>query len=97
MATRRYCSRGPSDRDLQRFVQQVAKVVNFGTGCVDVEIDDSIEGAVETVDEYMASVGFVFDQKAPPVETEVLIKSPDGSTYAVAVDNAGVLSATKKP
>ena len=96
--TRRYHFVGPNQRDLIRFVQAAAKIVGQSTGCVDIEIDDAaLDGAVEQVDEYMLSQGFQLVADSPAAATGVRIVSPDGSTFEVIVDNAGVLSATKLP
>lgn len=91
---RRYCSVGPSDDELDKTVRAGANVVGFATGCVDVQVDDAIDGTVETLDEFMRSRGFVLQNAGatPPPNTEVVIVSPNGTRFALRVDDLGVLA-----
>ncbi len=92
---RRYLPRGPSAQTLQRSVSSSAEIAEFSTGVVDIDVDDAVDGVIDTLDQFMDVRGFAFDQQAPPTETETTIKSPDGSTWLLRIDNAGALTTTK--
>lgn len=78
---RRYVVNGPTNGQLQRFVDASAAIVErFKTPVVDVQIDDSVAGTVETLDQYMQSVGYDFSDGLDKIE---VFERP-GSPAAVA-------------
>jgi hypothetical protein len=65
--TRRYKAVGPSAADLSTFVGNGAvQNAEFGVDIVDIDVDDAVDGAVATLDEYMALRGWLFDAGATP-------------------------------
>lgn len=63
---RRYAEAGPSNMRLQNIVSPTAAVVQrFPQAVCDVQIDDAVPGVVETLDEFMGRLGYVFVPQAP--------------------------------
>ena len=63
---RRYAEAGPSNLRLQNIVSSTALVVQrFPQAVCDVQIDDAVPGVVETLDEFMGRLGYVFAPQAP--------------------------------
>lgn len=91
--TRRYLLIGPFHTDLQATVH--GSVVNqaIASVSVDIQLDDGVSGVRDALDEYMALRGFAFDQESPPTQTGVLVKSPNGSTWRIVVNDFGAVSA----
>lgn len=57
--TRFYVEKGPSDGDLQKFVNSsVSSLERFRSPVVNIQYDDTIAGIVETLDAYMDSLGY---------------------------------------
>ena len=81
IVTRRYVVAGPRNGELHKFVDATANVVErFKTPTVDISIEDSLAGAVETLDEYMQSIGYDFSDGLDKIE---VFERP-GSPAAVA-------------
>lgn len=90
IVTRRYVQTGPT-AELEENVVAGAMVVGFAGGVVDVQFDDAVAGTTTTLDEYLASMGYTFLVAAPPVETSLLVRSPDGSLHAIGILDDGSL------
>jgi len=61
IVTRRYALVGPTTSELVLYVSLTASVsATFAAPTLEVTIDDSVSGIVETLDDYMATQGFVF-------------------------------------
>lgn len=59
IVTRRYVEKGPSNNDLQRFVDPSASAVErFRSPIMDVQCDDAVPGIVDTLDSYMDQLGY---------------------------------------
>lgn len=97
LITRRYQQQGPTNNDLAENVQAGATVMGFSGGVIDVQIDDAISGSVETLDEFMGSIGFEFLVQAPMTATVLRLRSPNGTIKSISVENDDVLSAGSKP
>jgi hypothetical protein len=87
---RRYRQTGPTSGSLT-VVQLGATVVGWSGGMVDIQFDDAVPGMVATCDEFMGSRGYAFLLNAPPVETALTTRSPDGTLRAVTIANDGSL------
>lgn len=56
---RRYVEKGPSDKNLQQFVDPSASAAErFRSPICDVQYDDAVPGVVDTLDTYMAQLGY---------------------------------------
>lgn len=97
VVTRRYVIAGPSTAELQRYVSATAAltaVPNPATGAVDIQIDDTVDGILTALDEYMTQQGFVLLSAAPTTQTDIVLRSPDGTEFALRVDDLGVVTIT---
>jgi hypothetical protein len=100
--TRRYGYQGPWPLDLKNATDPtlVLPATNFRV-YYDVTWDDA-QASIAGMDERMSHYGCFPDPSgtsAPPNGTNVPflgLKSPDGSIWELSVDNAGVLSTTKR-
>lgn len=92
IVTRRYQRTGPSATDLEENVVAGAVVTGFSGGTVDVQFDDAIAGTTETLDQYMASIGYAFLIAAPPTENSIAVRSPDGTLHFIELlDDGSIL------
>jgi len=67
MVTRRYRFVGPSSEDLLRILGASAnRTADFPLSIIDVSIDDSVDGAPESLDQYMASRGWLYSPLSAP-------------------------------
>lgn len=71
-----------------------ASAVNGAGGWIAVEYDDAIAGATEELDSSMMAAGFVAD---PTAGAELRLRSPNGTVWALRVDDAGALSIVAVP
>lgn len=94
--TRRYTMHGPTDADLAAAVNPTAEVAREGSDFIDIQIDDAaVVDVVPTLDDYMQRRGWeLADPNLADPASEIVIYSPDGTAWAVRVDNAGALSTT---
>jgi len=59
IVTRRYVEKGPSNNDLQKFVDPSASAAErFRSPIMDVQYDDAVPGIVGTLDSYMDQLGY---------------------------------------
>lgn len=65
VVTRRYRNISSTDANLQEFVAPSAALVAQYVNAVDINVDNAVGGTTETLDEYMATLGYVFDAAAP--------------------------------
>lgn len=91
IAVRRYRQEGPSDADLADQVQSGATAIAFAAGCADIQFDDATSGIEATLDDFMASLGYAFEVGTPPTATSLQLRSPNGTVFALTVDDAGRL------
>lgn len=77
IVTRRYRSQGGvSNAALQQVAASAVIVANFDNA-IDVSVDNVIAGTEDTLDEFMADLGYVFDPTAPA--------TPPGGSYVKSV------------
>lgn len=91
IVVQRYVQTGPTAATLSEVVQAGALVVGFSGGVLDIQFDDTPDGATAEVDEFMAGLGYSFHGSAPPVATPLYARSPDGVFHAIAIANDGSL------
>lgn len=88
--------RGPADALLDSTVGSSAQIVRTGADFVDIQLDDAAaDDIVEALDEYMDRRGWSLaaaDIQDP--QSEIILVSPDGTRWALRVDDAGALSTT---
>jgi hypothetical protein len=65
VVTRRYRWVSTTNPNAQRFVAPSAAVLVQYVNSVDVQVDNAVGGTTETLDEYMNTLGYVFDPTAP--------------------------------
>jgi len=97
IVTRRYQQRGPSDNDLTDSVQAGATVVGFSGGVVDIQIDNTVDGSIETLNEFMVSLGFEFLEQAPAIATVLRVLSPDATLKSISVADDATISVDGVP
>ncbi len=91
LVIRRYLARGPIDAELTPIVPTAA-VQQKCSGCIDVQVDDSIAGMVETLDEEMQVNGYTFAEQGPATQTDLVLVSPDGTRFLISVANNGQIA-----
>lgn len=89
IVTRRYQQAGPTALELEENVVAGAIVTGFSGGVLDITFDDAVDDTTETLDQYMASLGYSFLGAAPPVETTLMMRAPNGSLHLVSLLNGG--------
>lgn len=83
--TRRYQFVGPSAADLTLFVSPTAAVTaTFQGPIVDISVDDTVAGVVQTLDDFMAEHGFQPNLTALKPTTSVIPYAP-GAPIAFGV------------
>ena len=66
IVVRRYAEAGPSNLRLQTIVSPSASVIQrFPQAACDIQIDDAVPGVIDTLDEFMARLGYVFAPLVP--------------------------------
>lgn len=66
LVVRRYAEAGPSNLRLQNIVSPSATAIQrFPQAVCDVQIDDALPGIIETLDEFMVRLGYVFAPMVP--------------------------------
>ena len=87
IVTRRYKFSNPSAADLTRLVGHSAAFnASFPLTVIDIDVDNAAAGATDALDEYMASIGCVFDAAAvanvSDSQMNFPLEGPDGAVGA---------------
>lgn len=99
---------GPTDEELKLYAHLTAKVVNrYPVTVIEASVEDE-DGAVESLDEYMASIGYVYMPEPLPLRIFPVAKDPSpeagvallyskdvgGTTKVVVQDSDGKVTET---
>lgn len=94
---RRYCSQHVPVSEYQIQIPTFVGVTD-GPYLLFQEIEITDPNAAADADAFMASIGWVLASIDPPDPMpQIVVTSPNGSNWAIQVDNAGVLSAVAYP
>jgi hypothetical protein len=97
IVARRYVYLGVTDGLLQKFVEPLSSVINGSLTWCEVSFDDTVDGITETVDQYMAGRGFLFDDDAGKGGIRVRGGDPAATPIDIRVDALGVVYAGSFP